>query len=358
MAQARMLNRSVAIDERLNGMSQAAMLFYLMSVPHLDRDGLIDGRPRVLWAQVAPLQDAWLTTAGALVDEWVECGLVVRYGDGKPVLFFPGFQKNQPRMVYRREQVSQFPCPPGYVRTDEGLEPIGAAGALAVGTARDEVESGSREYRDEVASSSRVGRDEVATYSRAHRVLGATSARPSRAEDQDQDQSEVEVDVDDGRSTTTATTADGFSNNARARAYVREIEVLEDGSLALTPAGHARARLREGQHMTPGDMMCAFSHDQVRRIAWEMGALVGLHTEWQGFERWLKQQEYHTLWELIWWCQFYADLSPEKLDAIKSLPGIIRSNLNDHVRAPLSGRQRQAVAQLIDRLEQLEGVEA
>ena len=66
MAQARMLNRSVAIDERLNGMSQAAMLFYLMSVPHLDRDGLIDGRPRVLLAQGAPLQDAWLTTGGAL----------------------------------------------------------------------------------------------------------------------------------------------------------------------------------------------------------------------------------------------------------------------------------------------------
>ena len=114
MAEARMINRSVSTDERLNGMSRDAMLLYLMTVPHLDRDGLTDGRPRVLWAAVAPLQDAWLQSVGALIDEWVACGLVVRYGDGGcPVLYFTGFAKNQARMPYARERASKFPCPPG-----------------------------------------------------------------------------------------------------------------------------------------------------------------------------------------------------------------------------------------------------
>jgi len=332
MAQARMLNRSVGIDERLNSMSHDAMLFYLMSVPHLDRDGLIDGRPRVLWAQVAPLQDDWRLLADAMIDEWVACGLVVRYGDGNPVLFFPGFQKNQPRMVYRREQASQHPCPPGYERTRDGLELVGESGA----------------GHNEVATESRSGRDQVATESRSGRA-------EDQDQDQDQDQSEVEVEVNDDVVDLHSFSHTSLGSRKNARACVRENgaegELRPDGSIVLTDVGVARQRLRDGQHLSAGELIFAYTEEQVRRASYEFGAQLGLAMEWVGFERWLGEQEAGTLWSFVWWCQFYADLPTEKLDRIQSLPAVIRSNLRDGVAAPLNGNQRKAVALMIDALD-------
>lgn len=335
MAQARMLNRSVAVDERLNGLSHDAMLLYLMTVPHLDRDGLIDGRPRILWAQVAPLQDAWIQSAGALIEEWVECGLVVRFGDGRPVLFFPGFQKNQPRMLYKREQASQHPCPPGYRRAEDGLEAV----------------SGSGGNRDVVASESRVSRAEVVSESGA----GREDVRPRRAEvkDQDQDQTEVEVGVV-GDLNSLSPRVGGVGKNACVREEnFAEAEVGEDGRFHLTQAGVMRQALREGRALSAGDLMFAYTDEQVLRVAFAMGSLLGLHMEWGGFERWLRKQDTPSLWEFVWWCQFYGDLPAEKLQGIKSLPGLIQTNLRDGVSAPLSGNQRKAVAKMIERVEEL-----
>ena len=50
------------------------------------------------------------------------CGLVLAYEtDDTRVLFFLGFRKNN-KIQYNKEGASQFPPPPGYHRTDDGLE--------------------------------------------------------------------------------------------------------------------------------------------------------------------------------------------------------------------------------------------
>jgi hypothetical protein len=122
MANGRFVSASVATDKRLNDLSLEAELLYLKTIPHLDRDGLILGEPLALWGQVARRRPELMTRMAALVDEWVESGLVVRYeADGDPILWFVGFTKNQQGMRYAREAESRLPPPPGYARLSTGL---------------------------------------------------------------------------------------------------------------------------------------------------------------------------------------------------------------------------------------------
>src|SRR5262245_53584491 len=113
MAKGRMLSQDACDDRELNSISIEAQLLYLLSLPHLDRDGLIDGRPAWLGGRAAPERAILRERAGVLIDEWVVAGLVIRY-DGKngPVLFFKGFRKHNSNLDYRREPASKFAPPP------------------------------------------------------------------------------------------------------------------------------------------------------------------------------------------------------------------------------------------------------
>jgi hypothetical protein len=83
---------------------------------------MITGQPLALLGIVSPMRFSQMQAGmAAVVDEWVNVELVVRFGSSLgPVLFFKGFLKQQ-TLKYSRERPSQFPCPPGYIRTAEGL---------------------------------------------------------------------------------------------------------------------------------------------------------------------------------------------------------------------------------------------
>ena len=85
--------------------------------------GMITGEPMGLLGIISPMRFSEVHAAMAgLVEEWVQVGLVVRFASSVgPVLFFKGFLKQQ-SLKYGRERPSQFPCPPGYMRTTEGLK--------------------------------------------------------------------------------------------------------------------------------------------------------------------------------------------------------------------------------------------
>ena len=95
MPTGRFLSKTVSTDKSLHRLSWQAKAVYMMTIPHLDRDGLITGEPLLLMAQVAPLCAAELvSTMADLVQEWIAAELVVLYHDhdnDQPVLFFPGF---------------------------------------------------------------------------------------------------------------------------------------------------------------------------------------------------------------------------------------------------------------------------
>lgn len=123
MARGRMISVSVAIDRRLNALSLEAQLVFLMTIPHLDRDGLIAGDPPLLAGKVLPRRTELHAHVADLIQEWLDAkdengvGLVISYATADTqVLFFPGFAKNQ-TFQYAREGASQFPPPPGYLRT-------------------------------------------------------------------------------------------------------------------------------------------------------------------------------------------------------------------------------------------------
>lgn len=113
MARGRFISESVAKDARLNSLSVEAQLVYLMTIPHLDRDGLIEGDPDVLWGTVCPKRRQFLDRMAEFIQEWAKAELVLMYDteDG-PVLWFKGFAKNQQGMRYDREAPSKFSPPP------------------------------------------------------------------------------------------------------------------------------------------------------------------------------------------------------------------------------------------------------
>ena len=126
MARGRMLATTIADDKRFNALPVDAALVYLMAIPQLDRDGLILGEPVLLWGQVCRRRNDLMPHMSDIIKAWVMSGLVTAYktDDGDTVLHFTGFQKNQ-AIRYDREGASRFPCPPGFTRTDKGLEPDG-----------------------------------------------------------------------------------------------------------------------------------------------------------------------------------------------------------------------------------------
>lgn len=123
MARGRMIASTVATDKRFNSLSSDAALIYLMTIPHLDRDGLILGDTMPLWGRVCPRRNEYIPFMDELIAEWVKSGLVIAYDceDGR-VLYFVGFGKNQTGMRYDRESPSMFPPPPNHIRTSNGLE--------------------------------------------------------------------------------------------------------------------------------------------------------------------------------------------------------------------------------------------
>jgi len=118
MAQGRFISSTVAEDIRLNGLSLEAQLVYLMSIPHLDVDGIMAGHPSLVFARACPLRTELREQIPAIIDEWCASGLVIRYdSDGQEALFFTGFPKNQ-KVRRNREAASKFTAPPGYVRDE------------------------------------------------------------------------------------------------------------------------------------------------------------------------------------------------------------------------------------------------
>lgn len=321
MAEGRMVNRSVSTDDRLNGMSRDAMLLYLMTVPHLDRDGLIDGRPRVLWATVAPLQDEWFQRVDALVEEWVVSELVVRYfDDSHPILFFTGFARDQSRMLYQRERASRFPCPPGFVRTPSGLRPAGAAAQTDDDTARDEFTLIAGEGRAPVAGSGHSARDAVTQETRA-----------GHAEDQDQTEHQDQ--------------AEHQAEKENEDQHQVAADRLGHGGLSPTfPHTFSRDTLVTG---SAGDLIAYFTLEELRTAAYRLGSLLNLHMEWTGYEGFIGRREAGSLAVLLEWIEFYRAMPPTALAKVENLPGLIRSHLNKGDRAPLTSAQRNELAAAI-----------
>jgi hypothetical protein len=189
MARGRFLSESIARDIRLNSLSIEAQLVYLMTVPHLDRDGLIEGDVDVLYGTVCPKRRVFIDRMGEFVQEWVSVGLVATYDtDQGSVLWFKGFGKNQTGMRYERETPSRFPLPPGHERNHD--VDIPAAHSTTSGPTPEVL----RKYS---GSTPEVLRHSSGTLSDASGICRAQVQVKGQVQVQVQDQVEVQVEGED-----------------------------------------------------------------------------------------------------------------------------------------------------------------
>jgi hypothetical protein len=137
MADGRLLRKKVSRDERLAQLSDRSALLYLLTIPHLDVEGRIDGRPAWVAENICPAWDWPLTDVERLISEWT--ATVRPGGRFDPLVLwyvvetgcacqFRGFIKNQP-LRRDREAPSRLPSPPKRL-----LEEIEAAAKPRIAT--------------------------------------------------------------------------------------------------------------------------------------------------------------------------------------------------------------------------------
>ena len=96
--------------------------------------------------------------------------------------------------------------------------------------------------------------------------------------------------------------------------------------------------------VSTGELVHTFTREQLAAAAFQLGSLLGLHTEWTGYAAFLGKREPGSLVVLLEWIEWYRAMPPTALEKIESLPGLIRSHLNGGARAPLTGAQRKVLA--------------
>lgn len=192
MASGRFLSTSIAEDDRLSKLSLMAEFIYLKTIPHLDRDGMISGKPGLLYSRVCPTREEMFGNVQSLIDEWVKVGLVIRFDSAEgPVLFFPGFLKNNNLPHYDRERASRFPSPPGYERVATGLILEGTEPPVKKQKSRTESNESTAKVQDEVLESVQdVERDEV-----LENELQEQEQEQEEDKEQDQEQLQDEDDT-------------------------------------------------------------------------------------------------------------------------------------------------------------------
>lgn len=319
MARGRMLTTEAAVDPELHTISVQAMALYLLSIPHLDRDGLIDGRPVRLAALAAPLRPELADHAGSYISEWVQAGLVVRYeGAGsRPYLFFKGFRKHQQGMEYRREPASRIPPPPGWTRTQEGLVPVDPELCFRL----------SEHYH--VKSAYRAA------------LLAAAAG-----------------DVPDDIANTSRSVRDDFAMTSRITEHKRNNGGGGDHPYMPPPplVSEKNTRVRASETPDLSSLLAQYSDDELRTVADALSAEIGINVEWNGWGQYLDDCDRAALYRLIGWVQRWRSATVEEMESVKSLPAVIRAAVRDGKSARLLGYQLDGLAADIERVLLLEAV--
>lgn len=297
MAKGRLITQEMSTDPALNGMSIDAHYCYMLAFTHLDRDGLIDGHPVKLWATICPLRYDILDRMPHLVNQWLQSGHVIRYdiGQGGNVLFFKTFRRYNLRMKYDNEAASTFPPPPGWQRSKAGLIPDDQEERERMAEMFDERSI----YRltllshltcDLSRQESRVGRDKNRDKSRD---LG-----------RDQDQYKISDHGGGG-----------------------------DQIIHTHTTVYGNGGVQGGD-----DALGKFDRTSLEVTAWELGALLGFHTDWTNYRRDIAGYTKAELVELLKWIKRHCD-DPTLSSGAQSLVATVRASIKKRTPVYLSGKQ-------------------
>jgi hypothetical protein len=306
-----MVSTDASIDPELNSTTLASMTLYLLTIPHLDRDGLIDANPVRLAAQAAPLRPELRDCAGLLINEWVEVGLVQRYPGSRNqfVLFFKGFRKHN-RFEYRKDRPSELPPPPGWTRTEFGLVPDDpdACFRLAQGM---HIEN---KYRQALLANASGAGTSRSLLEGSRTILEDFSPRS--------DQIREDHDVDD------------------------VLSYMAPSPIAVSE----NTRAREAAPVDLSSLLVAYSDDQLRNVADQLGMEIGLSVQWDNWQRYLSECDRAMLFRLIGHIQRWRLATAEEFDRVRNLVGLIRRAVEENSSARLNGNQLSSLAADIERV--------
>lgn len=89
MARRRMIEVSIAYDERFNAVSEFAQLLFLKILPHTDDLGRFDGIPKIIKARIMPLSNRKEEDVLEAIIELLEIGLLNAYlGQNRVVIYY------------------------------------------------------------------------------------------------------------------------------------------------------------------------------------------------------------------------------------------------------------------------------
>jgi hypothetical protein len=315
-----MLSKTIAEDEALNRLSKEAHLFYLQVIPHLDRDGLVGGRPLLLWSRALPLRVEFMDVAGPLIDEWVQQGLVVRYpgAKGDPVLFFKGFRRHNQKIYYTEEAPSIFPPPPGWRRTAQGLVPEDADLRLALA---DEFDVRSA-YRAALLDPDRFDRVCQGKAKAGHNSASNRPATGQQAAFQDQDQGQDHYGRG-GDQPITGLPSTGSGNGG-----------VQGGDAPWAPS-----------HLTQ------FADDMLRRAAVELGPLV-FGSDFRGYGGFVAGAEMATLVRLLEWIAYFCERG-DQTEGIRELPAYVRACVNRGDRPGLTTKMQAWLVEQVLKVQEV-----
>jgi hypothetical protein len=111
MPEGRFVSKSIAYSGQLKKVSLEADFLFMRMIPHLDRDGRLDGDPDVVRAVACPLRSEMTPelVATCLAELDAEALLVWYEIDNQKVLWFPAFREHQQGMKPDRERPSRLP---------------------------------------------------------------------------------------------------------------------------------------------------------------------------------------------------------------------------------------------------------
>jgi hypothetical protein len=91
-----------------------------------------------------------------------------------------------------------------------------------------------------------------------------------------------------------------------------------------------------------------YSDDNLRLAANDIGSLLSLHTDYNGWQRLLDNADRKQLLVIICWCGRWLQLTVDELDAIRSLSAVLASKLKSGEQPVLTKTTIDNIIDLID----------
>lgn len=309
MAKTRLLAAEFLLSYEFSLLQSDSALAFLYTVPHWDRDGLLDGDAVWSLPQLMLGRQELQSRVSLFVKNWVDAKIVTSYEVvNRRILHWPKFRIYNSNIITTREAPSRYPPPPGWSRTPVGLVPCDENELYNLLMQIDPRSNYRLALENEL--SLRIGKQPNPYGKRHHdeRAIHHDRSCATRADQQDQDQSVVAVDQSNSPSLVKVTGGAGGAADIRKNYKIESLGQLD--------------------------------HRQLVEVAMYAGVGLGLLEEWIGYLDHLVALNEVELNTLIRWIAFYSVQTPEQMARVHSHTAVIRANIKEGRHPSISAKMR------------------